>query len=191
MSTITTVAPLTGGGDPTSDLTLEIAPASTADAGSMSAADKAKLDALPSDAQSAAQVAAAIAAVVQGSTYAPIFADFVSALTGCFAFGQWKYVRVDKVLRLSGVVAMTLNGGNGTQLQCSVSLPAGMVIDSSGAWPVAEGNIVETSTGIPTIAGTIEGNGYGTPAKLRVGSNLIAAYNGVAFLDITIECTIQ
>ena len=43
---VNTTAPLTGGGALSADLTLGISPATTSDAGSMSAADKAKLDGL-------------------------------------------------------------------------------------------------------------------------------------------------
>jgi hypothetical protein len=68
--TIATTAPLTGGGDLSANRTLAISAATGSTAGSMSAADKTKLDAIPSDAQSKAYTDAGDAAsLASANTY--------------------------------------------------------------------------------------------------------------------------
>jgi len=83
---VNTSAPITGGGPLTADINIGIVAASDSAPGSMSAADHAKLAALPADAQSAAQVSTAI------NTALTALKSMLSFFAGALAAGTTRYL---------------------------------------------------------------------------------------------------
>lgn len=101
--TIGTTAPLGGGGDLSANRTLTISAATSGAAGSMSAADKAKLDS------------------VDFGTYTPTVTG-VTNVAASTAF-PLQYLRVGNVVQVGGNIAVQATAGAGTQTRVGISLP--------------------------------------------------------------------
>jgi hypothetical protein len=100
--TISTAAPLTGGGDLSANRTLAISAATTGAAGSMSAADKAKLD------------------LMTNGTYTPTLTNPVN-LTAQVA-NQTMWVRVNNLVTVTGTLTLTPTS-NSINTAIRISLP--------------------------------------------------------------------
>lgn len=156
---VNTTAPLSGGGNLSSDLTLSIAPATTGAPGSMSAADKSKLDGVEAsaDVTDASNVAAAGAVMTPGGVS-----------------------NGDIIIRMAGAWARLAVGSTGQSLQVVGGLPAWQ---GSSAAPQFRGLRGFTSTSyyqraagsalqgnanpgfdvmIAAVLDVVEGGGYGT-----------------------------
>lgn len=99
---ISTTAPLTGGGSLTADRTFGISAATTSDPGTMSAADKTKLD------------------NVASGTWTPTAANVANATS--ITAGTFHYIRVGNQVSFSGYVIYTPSAAN-TSTQISLTLP--------------------------------------------------------------------
>lgn len=107
---INTTAPITGGGDLSADRAIAISAATTGTAGSMSAADKTKLDS------------------VDSGTWTPSAANVANA--GSFTIQTFHYIRVKNEVSFSGTVSLTPTAG-ATNTQFTLTLPIASTLGSS------------------------------------------------------------
>lgn len=124
--TISTTAPLAGGGDMSANRTFTISAATTSAAGSMSAADKTKLD------------------TVTGGTYTPVVTAILNSPVATAGVCRW--VRNGNTVTVYGGFSCTPTMGVLTRTRHSVSLPVAPVFAAATQAVVTGGAVVSTDS---------------------------------------------